>query len=641
MTKLDNSKVKEIIEQCCDFLRRSSARFSDVMQRASGDLKRYSGDFWTDEFKKTYRRGKNRTHLALNNWNVICNAMASPFSASPWHTELKDKEKEAIKTIQEGIDAVEADSEVKMALLDAFRKDVLTGYGFGVVSTELDDMTAEAKIVIESVKHLNSVAIDPCVVKEDASDAEEGAIVNFISLRKAKRLYGEDVVPMSYPAMTGALNLNNMKQWSCPEDQVAIVSYYVKENSGVHFYKICGDKIVQDEFLKISFIPIVRFAGNEILSKDDKIDYNGIVQQTLSLELGANTSYSSLIERCGRTTKASYLMHVSAIEGLETYYANADKDDAAAVLWKGDKQPVPLVEQFQTGDLRETINICRTLMEDTVGVPLTGIPTGAPEKTATEILRQQVSKESNTASYYNNAYMACRTISRIIIQLLNGGQNLQFTLENGPAVITRQMKARQELTALSTILPDTMKPIVAKFFADTLEDDVGKDLGRNILANLPKDLIYLSDDSMDPGAVHQLEQMKATLEECMAQLDAQIAKNGELEKELDVAQVSLMENREARALDWEKFSVAEKNKMALELAKLQQNGEVDGAQLQLDAAKLQVESEKAIAKAQNDTDKVAIEAQKAADASGETFARGEDSGYVQGVNDGVDASFGG
>ena len=632
---------KEIIEQCNDFLRRSSARFSESMQRAMLDLRRYSGEFWDEDFKKRYRKGKNRTCLALNNWNVVANAIVSPFSASPWHTELKEREEEEQKQMQESIDNIEADCELKMALQDAFRKDVLTGYGFGVVSTEIDTLTKEPKIVIESVKHLDSVAIDPCVVKEDASDAEEGAIVNYESIRKAKRLYGEDVIPIGYPTMQGLLNINDMKQWSCPDDMVAIVSYYVKENEGVRFYKICGNKVVQSELLPISYIPIVRFAGNEIHNNKGQINYNGIVQKILSLELGANTSYSSLIERCGRTTKGSYLLHVSAIEGLENYYSNADKDDAAAVLWKGDHQPVPITEQFQTGDLRDTINICRTLMEDTVGVPLTGIPQGAPEKTATEILRQQVSKESNTASYYNNAYLACRTLSRIIIQLLNGGVELPFTLENGPSVITRQMKARQELSALATILPDNMKPIVAKFFADTLEDDVGKDLSRNILANLPKDLLYLQDGDMDPGAVHQLEMMKETLEQYAAQLDEQIAKNGELEKELDVAQVSLMENREARALDWEKFSVADKDKVALAMAQLQQKGATDAQKLQLDADKLQVESEKAIAAAQNATDKVAIEAQKAADARGESFAEGERKGYAEGVSDGVDASYGG
>lgn len=630
---------KDIIEQCTDFLRRSSKRYSSTLLRATKDLRRYSGGFWDDEYKRQYRKGKNRLYLSLNNWNVICNAISSPLSASPWHTELVNQEGE-LKQIQESIDQIEARNDVKTALMDAFRKDVLSGYGFGVVSTDIDEFTGEPTITLESVKHLQSVAMDPTCVTASGSDAEEGAIVNFISTKKAKRLYGDGVVPFDYPRSQPTLNINGLEQWGCPEDQVAIVSYYVKENDGVHYYRICGDVVVQHEILPIKFIPIIRFAGNEILEDQGQINYNGIIQQTMSLELGANIAYSTLIERCGRSVKASYLINVDAIDGVEKSYANSDSDDALAVLWKGEHQPVPLTEQFATGDLQGVIETTRTLMEDIVGVPLTGIPDGAPEKTATEILRQQTSKESNTASYFQNAFAACQVISKIFIELLNGGQDLRFKLENGPSVITRQMKARQELTALAGMMPEEMKPLIAKFFADTLEDDVGKDLARNILANLPRDIVYLEEGNMDANAVHQLEMMKATLEECMAQLDEQIAQNTELQKELDIAEVNMMESREQRLMDWQKFKIQETDKMALETAKLSQQAATDDAELQLDTAKLMVDAESEQAKAQNDTNKTLLDAQKTAEARNQAYAQGEDSGYEQGVNDGVDAAWG-
>jgi hypothetical protein len=630
-----NEDLMSVIEQCTDFLRKSSHRYSATLMRATKDMRRYSGSFWDDDYKKQYRSGKNRLYLSLNNWNVMCNAIASPLSASPWHTELKNKEDE-FKFVQEEIDKLEAKNDVKTALLDAFRKAVLTGYGFLVVSTDVDEFTGEPTITLESVKNLQSVALDPNVMTCNGSDAEEGAVVNYIGIRKARRLYGDDVAPFDYPASAPLLNLNGLDQWAVQPDQIAVVSYYVKEETGVHFYKICGNKIVQEAMLPIKYIPIIRIAGNEIY-EDKGINFNGLIQQTMSLELGANIAYSTLIERCGRSVKASYLINVDAIDGLEKSLAQADRDDAMAVLWKGEHQPVPITESFQTGDLQSVITTTRTLMEDVIGVPLTGIPDGAPEKTATEILRQQTSKESNTANYYNNAFTACQMMSKIFIELLNGGQDLQFTLENGPSVVTRQMKARQELTALATVCPDELKPIIAKFFADTLEDDVGKDLSRNILANLPRDIVYLDDDQLDPGAVHQLEAMKATLDETMMQLDEQIQYNDELQKELDTAQISLMENREQRVLDWEKFRIQETNKMALETAKLEQQGEVDGTKLQLESAKLMAQAEKDAADAQNDTDKIYVEKLKAAGAVEKAYNEGDRNGYAEGVNDGVDA----
>ena len=585
---------KEIIECCSDFLRKSDVRYNASVTRATNDLELYSGNFWNDNMRKQYRKGKTRVCLSMNNWQVISNAIASPFSNSPWHTELTEKTEPEKQTLQKNINTVEAENDTKTSLQDAFRKAVLTGYGYVVVSTDVDELTREPKIVIESAKQISSVAMDPNINSLDGSDAEEGAIINYISTKKAKRLYGDDVIPFNYPESQPLLSLSLFNQWRVPHDSVAIVSYYRKNDDGlVEFYKICGNKVVQNDTLPIKYIPIIRIAGNEIYESGE-INYNGIVQQTLPLELGANTAFSTLIERCGRSTKANFIAHVDAVDGLEKYYAKADQDESMAILWKGEHQPVPLTESFQTGDLSATISTCRTLMEDTVGVPLTGISANQPEKTATEILRQQISKESNTANYYNNAYIACRTLSKIIIELLNDGEDVIFTLENGPSVITRQMKARQEINALSAICPDNMKPVLAKYFADTLKDDIGEDLSKNIVANLPTD-IKLVTEQQDPMAIHQLEQMKATLEQTMQQLQEMQQENEQLKNELNTAQINLMENREARMLDWQKFQLAEQNKMALETAKLQSSNAKTSADIQQKQAELNLEAKKEMA----------------------------------------------
>lgn len=555
-----------IIEQCKSFLTKSNGRFNTPILRAVNDMEIYSGDFWTEDFRKKYRKNKNRLNLSLNNWNVLCNAIASPISSSPWHTELCDKSN-GLEDIQKTIDDVEADNDCKSAIIDAFRKAVLTGYGYLVVTTVEDELTGEPKIVIESAARINSVAMDPSVATVDGSDAEEGAIINFMPLRKAKRLYGEGVVPFSYPASPCDIDFNVLNQWSIPEDSVAVVSYYVKNEAGyVDFYKICGDLVVQHIELPVKTIPIVRIAGNEVYTKGN-IDYNGIIQQTLSLELGANIAYSTLIERVGRSPKANYMYHVDAIDGLEKSVAAANQDDSAAVLWKGEHQPVVLTESFQTGDLQATVQTCRTLMEDVTGIPLTGISASNPEKTATEILRQQISKESNTANYYNNAFKAVHTVSKIIIELVNGGNDLKFMLENGPSVITREMKIRQELQAMSTILPDDMKPIIAKYFADSLKNDLGEDLSRNIVANLPVNLKFITDEQ-DPAAIHELDRMQATMEETMAELEKKQAEIDELRQQLNAAQLSMIDNREQRTQDWNKFVVSEQDKVMLEQQKM-------------------------------------------------------------------------
>lgn len=603
----------QIIEQCNTFLRKSDTRFNRVITRALNDLQMYSGDFWTEEFKERYRRNKNRVNLSLNNWNVLCNAIASPVSNSPWHTELVNKQAD-FKDVQEMIDNIEADNDSKSAMIDAFRKAVLTGYGYMVVTTVEDDMTGEPKIIIESANRINAVALDPNVATVEGSDAEEGAILNFIPLKKAKRLYGEDIVPYSYPVTPCFINIGDFKQWRMPEDCVALISYYVKNDNGyVDFYKICGDKVVQYIELPIKIIPIIRIAGNEIYNNGD-IDYDGIIQQTLSLELGANIAYSTLIERCGRSPKANYMVNVDAIDGLEQSYAMANQDDSVAVLWKGEHQPVPLTETFQTGDLQATVSTCRTLLEDVTGIPLTGIQGGERERTATEILRQQISKESNTANYYNNAFKAVRAVAKIIIQMITGGNDIKFTLENGPSVITREMKARQELSALATIMPDNMKPIIAKYFADSLKNDLGDELSRNIIANLPPDVNFITQEQ-DPAAIHMMNQMKAQMDETMFALEQKNAECEQLRQQLTQAQLAMIDNREQRTQEWQKFMVSESDKMSIE------------------AAKLQIQSDKV------DTDAI-MKQQEINIKAAETDMKAQESesnAYIEGVEDAVDA----
>lgn len=556
---------KEIIENCNRFLTKSDSRYSSTITRAINDLRRYSGDFWDQEYISTYKR-KKRVNLSLNNWNPMVNAISSPISNSPWHVELTDNN---MGEIQEAIDAVESDAETKSAIIDAFRKAVLTGYGYLVATTIEDEFTGDARITVESASHIDAIAVDPSCNTPECSDAEEGAVINYIPLKKARRLYGDDVVPMMYPKTECTIAFSKFTQWNLPIDSVAVISYYAKNEKGsVDFYKICGDKVVQKIELPIKYIPIIRFAGNEIFEVDN-INYNGIVQQTLSLELGANIAYSTMVERVGRSAKANYMVNVDAL--LPKSMAACNEDDTVAVLWKGEHQPVPLTESFQTGDLQNTISTCRTLIEDTLGIPLTGI-VDQKERTATEILRQETSKESNTASYYNNAYKAVRTLGKIMIEFLNNGVDLKFTLENGPSIITRQMKQRQELTALATIMPDNMKPIIAKYFADTLKNDLGDDLSRNIVANLPPDVNFVTGNQ-DPAAIHMLNQMKATIDMSMEELQNMKAENEDLKKQLFEAQMSMLNGREQREQEWQKFLIQEQDKMMLESAKVNQTEE--------------------------------------------------------------------
>lgn len=573
-----------IIDELQDFLTKSSSRYSSDIGKYISDLESFNGNFWTDEIKKTYKRtAKTKFCLHFSDWSVLANAIASPYSNSPWHTNLIYKSE--MEDLQNDINNIESDNDIKFELKQAFLREVVAGAGFAVVTTDIDEITNEPKIIVEFVKRQDSVALDPNVEKPDASDAEEGAIVNYISINKAKRLYGVDVLPFDYPNAIPKLNFLNISQWPVIADQIQVVSYYKKNDNGfVDYYKVCGNKVVEAMELPIRYIPIVRFAGYDKYNGK----YCGIVDKTWTLQLGLNIAYSTMMERSNRSIKANIIASTKAFENLAPYYQKKEDEDGSIIAYnEGSTPPQVITEQFQTADLQQIIQSSREAIADVIGIPLAGI-IGSEDRTATEILIQQNNKESNVAALYDNAYKANRTISRIIIELLTGGIDVPFDLENGPDVITSNLKHRQELSAIANLMPPDMQPLVAIHMCDTIDSKYVEGIKSDIIANLGQNLKLVSDKPTDPVAIHELEQMKMTLDMTMQQLEAMKAEADQLKMQNTQLAIAINNQKESNMIK----VMEHQDKVALDEAKLNLEAEKAGIQMNLDIMDKQTEMAK-------------------------------------------------
>lgn len=584
----------DIIQQCLDFLKRSSAKYSQEITRQVRALECFSGNFWDDNTKKTYRRANSKKLcLEFSDWPVLANAISSPFSESPWHVQLISREG-FNEELQDKINMIEQDNDYKSVSKSSFHRGVVCGSGIAVVTTDIDIVTGEPKVLLEFVQRQDSVALDPDILTVDGSDAEEGAIVNFISINKAKRLYGEDVLPFDYPNALPRMNFTGISQWTNEENKVQEVSYYKKNEKGtVTYYKICGNKVIEEIELPIKYIPIIRFAGYSNYGSDG-IEYTGIVDKTYSLQLGLNIAYSTLMERANRSIKANLIASTDSVEGLDQYYKKMSDDDGLMILYnKGTTAPTPLIEQFQTGDLSDVINNTRNLIADVIGIPLSGI-VGINDKTATEILIQETNRQSNVSNFYDNAYKANRTIARIIIELLNEGEDILFELENGPDVITTNMKHRQELQAVAGLLPQEMQPIVAMHMLDTIDSNFSEQIKNDVIANLDNKL-KVTKQAEDPVAIHQMTQMQALLDQAMQELEDTKMENAELQKQYDALNLELINRKQDQMLDMYKFNSEQ---------------ELKRAQLMIDANEAQVESESKVSEAVSKSEIEQIKLQK-------------------------------
>lgn len=584
---IDN--VEEIIEKCRIFLKKSSSRFSSEVTKQVSDLEAFNGNFWTDIVKKTYlRSGKRKYCLHFSDWSVLANAIVSPYTQSPWHIELSNRTE--IEELQEQINKFEGDNDIKFEMKKALTRAVVAGAGYIVITTIEDEITGEPKVIAEFVARQGSVAIDPMCEKVDCSDAEEGAIVNYISLSKAKRLYGEDVVPYRYPQNQPKMNFNGIDQWPNLEDCLQIVSYYRKnENGNVDYYKICGNYVVEQIELPIKYIPIVRFGGYEKYTNDGT-KYSGIVDKTWTLQLGLNIAYSTLMERANRSIKANIIMSTQAGKNLDTYYEKKEDEDGSVIMYnQGADIPQVIRESFETGDLSAVITNTRNLIADVIGIPLAGI-LGDNDKTATEILVQNNNKESNVAVFYDNAYKANRTIGKIITEMYVG-QDVTFELENGPDIITNNLKHRQELSAIANLMPPEMQPLVAVHMCNTVDSKFVDGVKADIIANLGQNLKIVSEQPTDPVAIHELEQMKTTLDATMQQLEMMKQENDQLKLEAQSMALMLQNTKEKNMIDLAKHQ----DNMELQSAKLQLEADKQGIDINLDIMDKQAELAKTAA----------------------------------------------
>lgn len=569
----------KIIEDCSKFLKKSSARYSSEISRQKSDLQCFAGNFWDDATKKTYKRaGKNKLCLHFSDWSVLASAISSPFSNSPWHVDLYDKTSE---NLQNTIDELENENDTKYLLNKGFHRGVVAGAGYVVVSTDIVD--GEVKPILEFIQRQDSIALDPYVETPDCSDAEEGAIINYISVDKAKRLYGEDVVPFDYPRSIPKLQFVDT-MWNDIDNQIQIVSYYNKnENGFVDYYKICGNKVLEKIELPIKYIPIIRFAGYDSLN-NNQVEYTGIVNKTYNLQLGLNIAYSTLMERANRSIKANVLASTKAVENLDEYYKKKEDEDGSMILFnEGATVPQVLTEQFATGDLCDVIQNTRNLIADVIGIPLAGILNN-PNQTATEILIQQTNRESNVAQFYENAYKAVRTIARIILQMLTGGNIPKFELVNGPDIITANMKHRQELQAIASLVPAEMQPLIAVHMCDTIESTFVDTIKNDIIANLP-DNIKLSKQSEDPIAVHQITVLQNQFNQAMEQAEALKQENEELKQQYQSLQLAYQNQQVSNQLKL----LEHQDNMKIKEAELQLKASETGADIQIEQNKNEAE----------------------------------------------------
>jgi hypothetical protein len=592
---INNDKnYEEIYTEMKTFLSDSSKFYNKDIERAKDDLIFASGDQFKGLLESLHR--EHRQNRQFSEIQKYIQAIKSSASKSPFHTELSNNttlseqsNAESIEEYQVAFDKIEADTSFKEQMMQSLESAIVTGVGVSCLTTVLNPVTNEPEIKIESIRDISKVAFDRDAVSDDKSDAEAGAIINYISKRKAKREYSEAVLEYS----TADCKLPD--QWVVPENSVPLITYYRKgDNNDVEYYKFCGRTCVADEIINIPMIPLFKMTGY-IIFRDDKFTSVGIIDKIKDLQIGANLAYSNLIERLNRSVKSGYICVAEAIEGLEDQISKLSEGEVPLFLYKnGFEKPTPITEAFNTNDLVDVINTSITLMSNTIGIPSAGIQGIKNQNTtATEVLIQEANSESNVSCFYDSYEKVDRNISKCILSLLTGGtqNNILIKLINGPSVITRNAKRRQEISLMSSMMDEKTKPLMAKYYADSLDDDLGKSLSANIVANLDPS-VKLIETTQDPTAIHQLKQMQQLTDSTMSELEKCKQTIDDLTKQNETLNISLLDNREARQVDMQKAILSNQTETNTKLAELALKDKEIANDFQIKQQQLQLDVQK-------------------------------------------------
>lgn len=601
MPFVEEEEQEDVIEMCQKFLKRSSDRFSDDIDEQERALEIAGGKFWNDEQKKRWAFVDDDGEellpvVSYNNISPQVNAIASPFARSGFHANVVRKESPEMKMLQNHLSKVEASNNSKTVLQQAMTRGVTCKAGYVVLGTMLD-----VDRVIPNVEFVSSqkmVAFDPDCITPDGHDAEEGALVSYISLKKARREYG-DVVSADYPKTQPRLSFVGIDAWADKTDKIQLVKYFRKkkvydevtgkEVTRVIMHTICGDMEVSEPVtLTTDIIPIVRFAGYDDYDSQYGTVYTGYVQKMLSHIEQMSLALTMQATRMRRCSNVRFVTGKTAMEGCEDYFLDFEKGSALGLVFNdknGAAPPTIMNDTFPTNDISTVLQEGRQAMQDCSGVNLAGINT--TERTAYEVMQQQVNNESNVQELYLHAEAACHTIAKIMIGILNNGVVPDFTLEGGPAVITTQMKERAEIQAIASMVAPEHQELLAIRMAETITSSVGKEIAQDLKANCQLKLT----EGQDVGSlINAIEQLKAVHEQTMQQLEEVSKENEQLKKDNYSLEVQMMNNRESMQLERDKFN----------------------AQMNKDEAQLAVENAEAAKKLAQEDDKIQLQAQRQA-----------------------------
>lgn len=580
--------IDELLDDYKKFQKRSHDYYKDFFDRIKEDRDFLYGKHFDETDDKRF--GKTRMKGQIDVISNTIRSITNQYSSNPyaWLTNDEQVNDLASRFLNE--------SNVRSNIIKALKNGVGFGLGYIVLSTETN-RNEEVVPTLYSIPKVTNVYFDPDSIEVDGSDAFKCIIVDIKSKDWIKSTFGEEFVTDKNEKPVFDI------EESYDDDEMPLITYYVRENNTVTIYKLLNNGLVEDPTeLIMDRLPVIPIYGEEIFS-EDKISYQGIVRQVRPIQKLIDYTYSQLCERLAKSPKNAWIGTKEALEGYEDYYKNFDKSVNPLLLYNkyDEKKQLNNAPQrqdmtIQYADLTSVLENSLGLMQTITGVQSIGIPDQKGEITATEALLNVKAYTNNIRNFFDNLKESFKSAGYVFLQLL--GYDLELKVEQGPEDQMQRQTARAELMQLTQLVPEEKRMDLVGAITSTLDD--------NQFIRKFNQAVF---DGTNPEVLRMQQQMQQAQAQFQQQMQQQVQANGELQKQLQQAQMQIiaMENSNKTNIVIEQMRIqADLQKEAM---KLQANAEGDAkerlADMQKEAMKQQGENARFAAKLQQEnTEKI-------------------------------------
>lgn len=596
---------QDTLERLKKFLKDFDAKCGKDIVRMRKDRAFACGDQW-NEYVPTEN---GRPEAVFNIIDNFANAILNPFLSKPFdisYTQV-DNTSTPVEKINLWAKELQNEWQTKNAIETGLDAAIKCGRGFFYATN-----TEEKKAAIFAVDDPTMVMFDPNSTEINGSDAEQVAVVEYISKTKAKSKYSEYYDEDVRGDFSPYLGDNYRPQ----EDSCSLVHYYEmqwgkieevdengkkveKEYKYILYTKLLDGVIISQQQLPLKHIPVVPICGSRTWL-DKHRTFVGITHKLKYPQMVINYAVRQLMERLARTPKSQIIIGKTALQGNEKYYENADKNLSPLLPFNdftsnGAKidPPVRFDNSVQCDDIIQIVSGQIDLMSSIVGMPSTGIANSlGAEETAESILLRTKSTESNVSHYIEHAKQSMKQLGEILLEFYAMYSEepivgVRPVIGSGPETITSKMEARRQLLALSQLYPENMKPVIAYGITKTLDNIEISSISNMLAKLLPPEV--LSDEIPQVAQLQQqMQQVIAFDKQQMAQKDETIKS---LQNQILQLQLKTQSDYEIAAMN----NASKEKIAAMQLMGKQQEVEQKGA---LDAQKMYMDADLQQQKAQ-------------------------------------------